>query len=113
MQWRWAWINLVILWSSDRGKPNRLKETNRTHRRSRGETGGSILRAKDAFLHECQGESVLGSRPESDTFRETTKFAEDVRTRLGLPALLRRAQILRSESQTAIQTETVLRSSSE
>jgi hypothetical protein len=26
MQWRWSWTNLVILWSSDHGKPTRLKE---------------------------------------------------------------------------------------
>ena len=68
MQWRWAWINLVILWSSDRGKPNRLKETNGTHRRSRRETGDSILRGQRRLPRRMPGGSVLGSRPESDTF---------------------------------------------
>jgi chaperonin GroEL len=68
MQWRWAWINLVILWSSDRGKPNRLKETNGTHRRSRREAVGSILRGQRHLPRRMPGGSVLGSRPESDTF---------------------------------------------
>jgi 2-oxoglutarate ferredoxin oxidoreductase subunit alpha len=68
MQWRWAWIKLVILWSSDRGKPNRLKETNGTHRRSRQEKGGSILRGQRRLPRRMPGGSVLGSRPKSDTF---------------------------------------------
>jgi hypothetical protein len=78
-------MNLVILWSSDRGKLNRLKETNGAHRRPRRETGGSILRGQ----------------------RETTKFAEDVRTRPGCQRFSELPKFLRSEPQ----TETVLRSS--
>ncbi len=53
------------------GKPNRVKETNGTRRRSRRDKASSILSDQQSLPRRMLGGSVLGDRPESGMSRNS------------------------------------------